>query len=360
MSRENRARGGGAPAARRGIVAARPQAVTEENRVAAELAANGIRSFFSAALTSHLDYARVLPYPRRAGKPPSARAGSWRSPTRRSCRAAPIRSRAASRIPAALCRCNVVVLLEESLGAEFVGAYGDKRGLTPNLDRIADESLVFTRSLRHRHPHGARHGSRDGVVSAGPGRGDRQARRQRGHVQLVHRHGARAATRPTFIYGGYGTFDNMNYFFRNNGYRVIDRTRDGRAAVQQHLGRERRGPVPQRARHLRRAARARRAHILGRDDDLEPQAVHVSGGRPGRGRARRRTGSRRALRRLRDRALRGSARQPAVFRRHDGRDRRRPRRACLRPGGHTAAHRTRSRSSCTARGTSRRGGWTRS
>ena len=28
-------------------------------------------------------------------------------------------------------RLNVVVLLEESLGAEFVGAYGDKRGLSP-------------------------------------------------------------------------------------------------------------------------------------------------------------------------------------------------------------------------------------
>ena len=26
-----------------------------------------------------------------------------------------------------------------------------------------------------------------------------------------------------FIYGGYGYFDNMNYFFGNNGYRVIDR-----------------------------------------------------------------------------------------------------------------------------------------
>ena len=27
-----------------------------------------------------------------------------------------------------------------------------------------------------------------------------------------------------FIYGGFGYFDNMNYFFGNNGYRVIDRT----------------------------------------------------------------------------------------------------------------------------------------
>ena len=30
-----------------------------------------------------------------------------------------------------------------------------------------------------------------------------------------------------FIYGGFGYFDNMNYFFGNNGYRVIDRTSPG-------------------------------------------------------------------------------------------------------------------------------------
>src|SRR5271156_6145499 len=29
---------------------------------------------------------------------------------------------------------------------------------------------------------------------------------------------------PTFIYGGYGSFDNMNYFFGHNGYRVVDRS----------------------------------------------------------------------------------------------------------------------------------------
>jgi phosphoglycerol transferase MdoB-like AlkP superfamily enzyme len=29
---------------------------------------------------------------------------------------------------------------------------------------------------------------------------------------------------PTFIYGGYGTFDNMNHFFAHNGYQVVDRT----------------------------------------------------------------------------------------------------------------------------------------
>jgi len=41
---------------------------------------------------------------------------------------------------------NVVVLLEESLGAEFVGAYGDRRGLTPNFDRLAPQGMLFTRA----------------------------------------------------------------------------------------------------------------------------------------------------------------------------------------------------------------------
>ena len=34
-----------------------------------------------------------------------------------------------------------------------------------------------------------------------------------------------------FIYSGYGYFDNMNYFFDNNGYRVIDRNSVSRADV---------------------------------------------------------------------------------------------------------------------------------
>src|SRR3546814_20867363 len=35
---------------------------------------------------------------------------------------------------------------------------------------------------------------------------------------------AQQGIKPYFIYGGYGYFDNMNAYFRGNGYRVIDRT----------------------------------------------------------------------------------------------------------------------------------------
>ena len=40
---------------------------------------------------------------------------------------------------------NVILVSIESLGAEFLGAYGDPRGLTPNLDRLARDSLWFSR-----------------------------------------------------------------------------------------------------------------------------------------------------------------------------------------------------------------------
>jgi len=39
---------------------------------------------------------------------------------------------------------NVVLISVESLSAEYLGKFGNTRGLTPNLDRIADEGLLFT------------------------------------------------------------------------------------------------------------------------------------------------------------------------------------------------------------------------
>ncbi len=39
---------------------------------------------------------------------------------------------------------HVVLIMVESLSAEFVGAYGSTKGLTPNLDRFAREGLKFT------------------------------------------------------------------------------------------------------------------------------------------------------------------------------------------------------------------------
>ena len=192
-----------------------------ENRVVNELAMNGVYSFFSAALNSELDYHNYyLTMPRdeagqRLRKMLAARDATFYPDTdhieRHVVGDAPPR------------RLHVVVLLEESLGAEFVGAYGDKRGLTPVLDDLAKQSMLFTRA----YATGTRTVRGMEAVSASfppvPGESI---------VKRPHNEGmfnwstvmAKNGYVPTFIYGGFGTFDNMNYFFGTNGYRVIDRT----------------------------------------------------------------------------------------------------------------------------------------
>ena len=50
-------------------------------------------------------------------------------------------------------RLNLVVVVEESLSAEYLGSFGNQEKLTPSLDHLADRSLLFHQSLCHRHPH---------------------------------------------------------------------------------------------------------------------------------------------------------------------------------------------------------------
>jgi phosphoglycerol transferase MdoB-like AlkP superfamily enzyme len=192
------------------------------NRVADELAANGIYSFFSAAANAHLDYmqyyatvdateaaARVR---RLVGQRNASFIAGARNPLARHVHYAGA--------PKLL---NVIVVLEESLGAEFVGAYGAERSLTPNLDRIAKQSLVFT----HTYATGTRTVRGMEAVTASFPPVPAEAIVKRPHNEgMFNWSDVMSGTgySPTFIYGGYGAFDNMNYFFGHNGYRVVDRS----------------------------------------------------------------------------------------------------------------------------------------
>lgn len=51
---------------------------------------------------------------------------------------------------------NVVLVIAESLTAEFMGAYGDPQGATPNLDQVASQGVLFERffSSGSRSSHG--------------------------------------------------------------------------------------------------------------------------------------------------------------------------------------------------------------
>ncbi|MDP1535685.1 MAG: sulfatase-like hydrolase/transferase [Burkholderiales bacterium] len=195
---------------------------TGHNRVADELSGNGIYSFFSAAMNSRLDYEQyylTLPAAEAAAR---ARALVAQPNTRFiSGAASPIARHVSHDAPAK--RLHVIVVLEESLGAEFVGAYGAAHSYTPNLDRIAAQSLVFTNT----YASGTRTVRGMEAVTASFPPVPAESIVKRPHNERMFNWSTVMSGQgysPTFIYGGYGTFDNMNAYFGSNGYRVIDRT----------------------------------------------------------------------------------------------------------------------------------------
>ena len=205
------------------------------NRVAEQLADNGLRTFALALRTSEIDYSAYYrtgdpahlepllatwldpePDDPAAGDPAAGdpAAGTLGARFRR-------RIEPTSGIPPR--SPNIVVVLEESFGAEFVGAYGDPRGLTPKFDALAEQGVLFrtayatgTRTVR----------GIEAVMTSFP---------PIPTVSIVKRPGSEGIAnlgstleglgyRSIFLYGGYGYFDNMNHFFSSNGFEIRDRS----------------------------------------------------------------------------------------------------------------------------------------
>lgn len=190
-----------------------------DNAYANELAGNGIYQFFAAYRSASLDYDRyyrTVPldeaYARVRGElaTPDATFLGATGIERRIHNAAPER------------RLNVVLISVESLSAEYSGTYGRKDSLTPQLDRLSHESLVFdnlyangTRTVR---------GLEALALSVPPTPGESIVKRahNEGLFSLATVFNGKGY-RSQFLYGGYGAFDNMNDFFGHNGYEVLDR-----------------------------------------------------------------------------------------------------------------------------------------
>lgn len=118
---------------------------------------------------------------------------------------------------------NVVMISIESFSADFMGIFGNEKNLTPHLDSLAEHSLVFT----NLYATGTRtvRGLEALSLCVPPTPGQSIVRRP-GNENLFSLGEVfdQKGYESKFIYGGYGYFDNMNYFFDNNGYRVVDRT----------------------------------------------------------------------------------------------------------------------------------------
>lgn len=118
---------------------------------------------------------------------------------------------------------NVIVIIEESLSAEYLGSFGSRDSHTPNLDKLANESLFFT----HLFATGTRtvRGLEAITRSVPPLPGTCIVKRPRSEDFFSWGTLMRSRGYDTrFIYGGYGYFDNMNYFFSHNGFAVTDRS----------------------------------------------------------------------------------------------------------------------------------------
>lgn len=184
-----------------------------------ELAANGWFSFGHAFWRNQIDYERfyaTLP-PERASAALAAKLGP--APVAASPR--PYDREVKGEGPER--RLNVVLVSVESLSAEFLGAFGHREGLTPNLDRLASEGLLFTRL----YATGTRtvRGLEALALSMPPTPGHSIVKRpDNGGLFTIGEVFREKGYEPLFVYGGYGYFDNMNAFFGGNGYTVVDRT----------------------------------------------------------------------------------------------------------------------------------------
>ena len=121
-------------------------------------------------------------------------------------------------------RLNVIQITVESLSADFLGAFNRASHLTPQLDALAPQSLRF----ENLYATGTRtdRGMEALTLSVPPTPGRSLVKRPDNEHLFTLGSVFRAKGYSTaFLYGGFGYFDNMNHFFGENGYRVIDRTK---------------------------------------------------------------------------------------------------------------------------------------
>ncbi len=118
---------------------------------------------------------------------------------------------------------NLVLFIQESLGGQFVEAVGGEKGITPNINRLAKDGILF----RDAYSNGTRSirglaGLVSGILSV-PGKGvlkrDKSQKNFFTIASLLKPYGYQSS----FFYGGESRFDNMKGWFIGNGFdKIID------------------------------------------------------------------------------------------------------------------------------------------
>lgn len=118
---------------------------------------------------------------------------------------------------------NVVLISIESFSADFMDAYGNKDEITPFLDNLAKNSLMFT----NLYATGNRtvRGLEALTLCIPPTAGESIIKRESENKNKFTTGNVFKSKGYTvkFLYGGYSYFDNMKDFFQGNGYQIVDR-----------------------------------------------------------------------------------------------------------------------------------------
>ena len=117
---------------------------------------------------------------------------------------------------------NVVLITIESYSAEFMKMYGNENEITPFLDSLASQSLVFTNlyAAGNRTVRGLEAVTLCFPPTAGESVIKREDNKNKFSTGNIFKKKGYAVK---FMYGGDAFFDNMENFFSGNGYEIVDK-----------------------------------------------------------------------------------------------------------------------------------------
>jgi len=122
---------------------------------------------------------------------------------------------------------NVIFIGLESVSAKFMHRFGNDKNIIPTIDSIAKESVFFTnmqatgtRTIRGMEAIAL-------CIPPTPGRSIVKRENNNNLFTIGEVFKQKGYSR-TFLYGGDGHFDNMNVFFSNNGFDIVDRKKKHR------------------------------------------------------------------------------------------------------------------------------------
>ncbi|WP_395043886.1 LTA synthase family protein [Flavobacterium sp.] len=199
------------------------QAETSENLYVNELSKNGVYSFFAAFRSNELDYETF--YQKLSNqeafsiiKKDILQNNQTFTNNEMTSLDRKVTNEGVENNP------NVILICIESFSAEFMTAFGNKENLTPNLDKLSNESVFFT----NLYATGTRtiRGMEALTLSVPPAPGNSIVRRpDNSNLYSIATVLKQKNYNLNFIYGGDGYFDNMNTFFGGQGFNIVDRNR---------------------------------------------------------------------------------------------------------------------------------------